>query len=196
MSTYEQNILNTSLTQAMEDIGEARNKYKRQKSEHRRIQSSTKNSCKRLQDYMKISNQCRRAKDTCARRRLDVAHLIEKRNRLRAEVQAIRQGRNRMKQLENALSENVDNPMEGEYEGVGRYSRYRISARESEGGFRLSSTKIGGAEESIGVEQSFGYANMGKAFKFCLDGSNPNSCGRAAFNRNGFTFNDISFKRV
>ena len=192
----EHNVLNTSLSQALSAIGEARNRYKNAKVIHANAHQNTNQQCQRLARMQEIATKCQASMKQCKMRQNGIAHLIAKRNRLRAELEALNSSAGRMGELKRVLDDEEDFSWEGVYEGRGRYAGFRVRANDEDSLFRVTSNRVGAAEESLGVSGSHALSEIGKAFRFCLDAGNSETCGEAVLDDSGFSMNGVPFKKV
>lgn len=189
------NALNTTLQQAIESVHEAKSTYKRTRNSHVEASRTTDQQCSRLASMQKIAKTCAAAMKTCRRRQIGISHLIEKRNRLRAELQALQSTKDRMKRLEQVLDEE-DYDWEGEFVGRGKYQGYRVTVTDNDAGFTVASSRVGTAEDQLGVKQSFAMGQIGEALRFCLSSNNSQTCGKARVDANGFEFDGVKFSKV
>ena len=196
MNRRHQNALETSLHQALNDIGEAKNRYQRTKEIHASTVVSTTQQCQRLANMQRIAKKCSHAMTLCKQRQVGIAHLIEKRNRLRSELKALNDASGRLQRLQQVLDEADEYSWEGTYEGTGPYAGYRVTASNTDAGFRLASNRMDTAEDALGVNSTFSLGQIGEAFRFCLESSNPQSCGRAQLDSSGLVFDGIEFKKT
>ena len=191
----ENNILNTALSQSIAEVEEARNIYNRAKIVHASSHRDSSQQCRRLARLEEVSRKCAAAVKTCRARQDNLSELIAKRNRLRAELDALRSSGTRMSQLNELLASTEDPAWEGGYRGVGRFSGYRIDAFDEGNSFRLTANKIGDAEAGLGISASHAIGEIGKAFRFCLQPDDERTCGAARLTASGFEFDGIEFER-
>lgn len=195
MQRREQNVLNTALAQALASLDEAKQRHSNARVVNGTARREQSQQCIRMSKMRAVATRCASAMEQCKRRQDGIAHLIRKRNRLRAELSALSGSQRRLQRLEEALRDDSDNEWEGVYSGSGRYAQYSVRATDEGGAVRLESMRQGGPEARIGTGGSTAIGLVGQAFRFCLDAGNPETCGRARVDAGGLEFEGVRFSR-